>query len=142
MKAIIITGTSSLSTKKAKEWFVKNKIPYVERNVAKNPITLSELQKILRMTVDGTDEIIAKRSKVFKELNVTLDELPLTELLELFQQNPGLLKTPIIMDEKRLQVGYNEDEIRQFIPRKTRKKQWLNWRLKEILLKVTLKLKY
>jgi len=129
MKAIIITGSSSLSTKKAKEWFVKNKIPYVERNIAKDPITLSELQKILRMTVDGTDEIIAKRSKVYKELNVNLDELPLTELLELFQQNPGLLKTPIIMDEKRLQVGYNEDEIRQFIPRKTRKKQWLNWRL-------------
>lgn len=129
MKATIITGSSSLSTKKAKEWFVKNKIPYVERNVAKDPITLSELQKILRMTVDGTDEIIAKRSKVYKELNVNLDELPLTELLELFQQNPGLLKTPIIMDEKRLQVGYNEDEIRQFIPRKTRKKQWLNWRL-------------
>lgn len=129
MKATIITGSSSLSIKKAKEWFVKNKIPYVERNVAKNPITLSELQKILRMTVDGTDEIIAKRSKVYKELNVNLDELPLTELLELFQQNPGLLKTPIIMDEKRLQVGYNEDEIRQFIPRKTRKTQWLNWRL-------------
>jgi regulatory protein spx len=129
MKATIITGSSSLSTKKAKEWFVKNKIPYVERNVAKDPITLSELQKILRMTVDGTDEIIAKRSKVYKELNVNLDELPLTELLELFQQNPGLLKTPIILDEKRLQVGYNEDEIRQFIPRKTRKKQWLNWRL-------------
>ena len=129
MKSIIITGSSSLSTKKAKEWFVKNKIPYVERNVAKDPITLSELQKVLRMTVDGTDEIIAKRSKVYKELNVNLDELPLTELLELFQQNPGLLKTPIIMDEKRLQVGYNEDEIRQFIPRKTRKKQWLNWRL-------------
>jgi regulatory protein spx len=129
MKATIITGSSSLSIKKAKEWFVKNKIPYVERNVAKDPITLSELQKILRMTVDGTDEIIAKRSKVYKELNVNLDELPLTELLELFQQNPGLLKTPIIMDEKRLQVGYNEDEIRQFIPRKTRKKQWLNWRL-------------
>jgi regulatory protein spx len=129
MKATIINGTSSLSTKKAKEWFVKNKIPYVERNVAKDPITLSELQKILRMTVDGTDEIIAKRSKVYKELNVNLDELPLTELLELFQQNPGLLKTPIIMDEKRLQVGYNEAEIRQFIPRKTRKKQWLNWRL-------------
>jgi regulatory protein spx len=129
MKATIINGTSSLSTKKAKEWFVKNKIPYVERNVAKDPITLSELQKVLRMTVDGTDEIIAKRSKVYKELNVNLDELPLTELLELFQQNPGLLKTPIIMDEKRLQVGYNEDEIRQFIPRKTRKKQWLNWRL-------------
>jgi regulatory protein spx len=129
MQATIITGSSSLSTKKAKQWFEKYKISYVERNVVKDPITFGELQKILRMTVEGTDEIIATRSKIYKDLNVNLDELPLTELLELFQKNPGLLKTPIIMDEKRLQVGYNEDEIRQFIPRKTRKNQWLKWRL-------------
>ena len=27
---------------------------------------------------------------------------------------------PIILDVKRLQVGYNEDEIRRFLPRKVR----------------------
>ncbi|WP_428911516.1 transcriptional regulator Spx [Niallia sp. Krafla_26] len=129
MTATILTGPSCLSTKKAKQWFEKNKIPFEERNIVKEPITLSELLAILRMTENGTDEILSTRSKVYKDLQVNLDELPLTELLELFQENPGLLKTPIIMDEKRLQVGYHEDEIRQFIPRKARKKQWLNWRL-------------
>ncbi|PXA61306.1 ArsC/Spx/MgsR family protein, partial [Staphylococcus pseudintermedius] len=27
------------------------------------------------------------------------------------------LRRPIILDNKRLQVGYNEDEIRRFLPR-------------------------
>ncbi|MDV8934952.1 MAG: transcriptional regulator Spx, partial [Carnobacterium sp.] len=32
----------------------------------------------------------------------------------------GLLRRPIMLDEKRLQVGYNEDEIRRFLPREVR----------------------
>ena len=40
---------------------------------------------------------------------------------ELIQNNPGLLRRPIILDDKRLQVGYNEDEIRRFLPRSVRK---------------------
>ena len=47
-------------------------------------------------------------------------EMPLQELLDLVQKHPGLLRRPIIMDEKRLQVGYNEDEIRRFLPREVR----------------------
>ncbi|KGB13796.1 ArsR family transcriptional regulator, partial [Latilactobacillus sakei] len=43
------------------------------------------------------------------------------ELLDLVQENPGLLRRPIISDEKRLQVGYNEDEIRRFLPREVRR---------------------
>ena len=31
-----------------------------------------------------------------------------------------MLRRPIILDEKRLQVGYNEEEIRSFLPRKLR----------------------
>ena len=46
--------------------------------------------------------------------------MPLQQLFELLQSNPGLLRRPIIMDDKRLQVGYNEDEIRRFLPRKVR----------------------
>ena len=46
-------------------------------------------------------------------------------LYELIQEHPGLLRRPIILDEKRLQVGYNEDEIRRFLPRKVRAYQLL-----------------
>jgi regulatory protein spx len=81
---------------------------------------MEEIKAILRMTEDGTDEIISTRSKTFQKLNVNLDSMPLQDLFGLIKENPGLLRRPIIIDEKRLQVGYNEDEIRRFLPRKVR----------------------
>ncbi len=112
----------------------KNGIPFVERNILKEPLTVSELQGILRMTLDGTEGIVATRSKVYKDLDLDIDELSLQELMELIQKHPRLLRSPIIMDEKRLQAGYQEDEIRQFLPRKTRKTQGLNWSINHLRL--------
>ena len=37
------------------------------------------------------------------------------------QDNPSVLKRPIMIDERRFQVGYNAEEIRVFIPRELRK---------------------
>ncbi|MFX3904045.1 ArsC/Spx/MgsR family protein, partial [Streptococcus suis] len=34
--------------------------------------------------------------------------------------NPRILKSPILIDEKLLQVGYKEDHIRAFLPRAVR----------------------
>jgi regulatory protein spx len=81
---------------------------------------MDEIKEILRMTEDGTDEIISTRSKTFQKLDVNLDSMPLQDLFGLIKENPGLLRRPIIIDEKRLQVGYNEDEIRRFLPRRVR----------------------
>ena len=124
-----IYGAACSSTRKAKQWFNKNDIQYVERNIMKDPLSVHELQGILRMTVEGTDEIISTRSKIYKELNLDMDSIPLQELLNWIHTYPRLLRSPIIMDDKRLQVGYHEDDIRQFLPRKTRERLWLNWRL-------------
>jgi len=129
-----IYGAACSSTRKAKQWFTKNEIHYVERNIIKDPLTVNELQDILRMTVEGTDEIISTRSKIYKDLNLDIESLPLQELLELIHQYPRLLRSPIIMDDKRLQVGYHEDDIRQFLPRKTRESQWLKWRMNNFQL--------
>ncbi|MFT8607292.1 MAG: transcriptional regulator Spx, partial [Liquorilactobacillus ghanensis] len=82
--------------------------------------SINEIKQILQMTENGTEEIISKRSKAYQKLHIDLDELPLQDLFELIQRDPGLLRRPIILDEKRLQVGYNEDEIRRFLPRDVR----------------------
>jgi regulatory protein spx len=116
----LYTSPSCTSCRKAKAWLEEHEIGYSERNIFSEPLSIEEIKEILRMTEDGTDEIISTRSKIFQKLNVDLDMLPLQDLFELIQQNPGLLRRPIIMDEKRLQVGYNEDEIRRFLPRKVR----------------------
>lgn len=116
----LYTSPSCTSCRKAKAWLEEHEIPYVERNIFSEPLSIEEIKEILRMTEDGTDEIISTRSKIFQKLNVDLEALPLQNLFELIQSNPGLLRRPIILDEKRLQVGYNEDEIRRFLPRKVR----------------------
>lgn len=73
------------------------------------------------MTKNGTEDIISTRSKVYQKLAIDLDDLKLEELLALIEQYPNLLKRPIIVDGDKLQVGYNEDDIRKFVPRNIRK---------------------
>jgi regulatory protein spx len=116
----LYTSPSCTSCRKAKTWLDEHEIPYSERNIFAEPLTIDEIKEILRMTEDGTDEIISTRSKTFQKLDVNVESMPLQDLFELIKDNPGLLRRPIILDEKRLQVGYNEDEIRRFLPRKVR----------------------
>lgn len=122
----LYTSPSCTSCRKAKSWLEEHNIEYRERNIFAEPLKIEEIKEILRMTEDGTDEIISTRSKVFQKLNIDLDSLPLKELYDIIREHPGLLRRPIIIDEKRLQVGYNEDEIRRFLPRRVR-----NFQLKE-----------
>lgn len=116
----LYTSPSCTSCRKAKAWLEEHEIPFRERNIFLEPLSIDEIKEILRMTEDGTDEIISTRSKVFQKLDVNIEQLPMQDLFELIQKNPGLLRRPIIIDEKRLQVGYNEDEIRRFLPRTVR----------------------
>ncbi|MDQ1002992.1 regulatory protein spx [Neobacillus niacini] len=116
----VFTTPSCGSCRKAKAWFDEHQIDYIERNIIANPLTIDEIKSILRLTEEGTDEIISTNSKVFQELNVDIESLPLNALYKLIINNPKMLRRPIIIDEKRLQVGYNEDEISRFLPRRLR----------------------
>ena len=119
----LYTSPSCTSCRKARAWLEENAIPYTERNVFKEPLSRDEIKNILRMTEDGTEEIISTRSKLFAELDVKLDDLSLSQLIEIIQQQPALLKRPLMIDEKRMQVGYNEDEIRRFLPHEVRQQE-------------------
>lgn len=129
---VTIYGTPCKSTQKAKKWFNKHSIEFSERNIRDIPMTIEELRGVLRLTLDGTDEIISTRSNIYKSLDLDFDTLPLQKLLILIQEHPGLLRNPIIIDDRRIQVGYNEDDIRQFLPRKARELEWLKLRMKHL----------
>ena len=116
----IYTSPSCTSCRKAKAWFEKQEIAYVERNIFADPLTIDEIKGILRMTEEGTDEIISEKTKTFQEININIDHLSTKELYQTIREYPGILRRPLILDEKRLQVGYNEEEIRRFLPREIR----------------------
>jgi len=111
---------SCTSCRKAKAWLEEHHIDYSIKNIMNESLTLEEIKSILRMTETGTEEIISNKSKTYQELNINIESLPLNDLYKLIINNPKMLRMPIILDEKRLQVGYNEDEIRSFLPRKLR----------------------
>lgn len=117
----LYTSPSCTSCRKARAWLQEHGIPFKERNIFSEPLSKNEIKNILQMTVHGTEDIISKRSKAYGQLKVDLDELPMNQLYKLLQEKPGLLRRPIIIDDRRMQVGYNEDEIRRFLPRKVRK---------------------
>ena len=91
-----------------------------------SPLTSDELRSILALTENGTDDLISTRSKIFQKLNVDVDELSISQLIDLIETYPSLLRRPIILDDKRMQIGFNEDEIRAFLPRNYRKQELKN----------------
>ncbi|MCE6013808.1 transcriptional regulator SpxA [Levilactobacillus brevis] len=120
MTVTLYTSPSCTSCRKARLWFEEHGIAYREQNIFSEPLTVNDIKSILRLTEDGTEEIVSKRSRAYQELTVDLDDLPLRDLYALIQEHPGILRRPIMVDEKRLQVGFNEEEIRRFLPRKVR----------------------
>lgn len=120
MTVTIYTQSSCSSSRKAIKWLNENNIPFVEKRITSQPLTLAEFKNILSMTEDGTDEIIATNSNDFKNIDIDIDQLSIQDLYNLIQQHPRLLRSPILLDKKRIQVGYNEMDIRRFIPRKVR----------------------
>jgi regulatory protein spx len=119
MVTLYVTSSCG-SCRKAKAWLQEHQIDFIERNIVNEPLTVSEIKSILRLTEDGTDDIISKNSKTYQQLNVDIESLPLNQLYDLIIKNPQMLRRPIILDHKRLQVGYNEEEIRSFLPRSLR----------------------
>ncbi|WP_208560946.1 transcriptional regulator Spx [Marinilactibacillus kalidii] len=116
----LYVSPSCTSCRKAKAWLEEQNLEFEEKNIFHEPLTTEEVKNILSLTEEGTEEIISYRSQAYQALDVDIEDLSMNELLELFKTQPSLIRRPIIMDDRRLQIGYNEEEIRCFLPRKVR----------------------
>lgn len=122
MKIQVYGSPSCGSTRKSRSWLKEHNLPHEYRDITKKPLQINEIQKILRLTDDGTDEIISTNSNIYKRLNLDFDNIPLYQLYELIYKFPRLLRQPIVFGFNKLQVGFDENNIRQFIPREERRK--------------------
>lgn len=116
----IYTSPSCSSCRKVKKWFNEQKIPYVEKNIFAATLNENELKEILIKSENGTEDIISTRSKIVKESGVDLENMTISELITFIKENPSVLKRPIMVDDNKIQVGYNPEEITVFIPQARR----------------------
>ena len=105
----IYYSPSCSSCRKVKKWFDDQKIPYTSKDIFSGSLNENEIREIITKCIDGTDEIISPRSKIVQEQNIDFDNMKISELITFIKNNPSVLRRPIIVDDKRVQVGYNEE---------------------------------
>ena len=120
----IYTSPSCSSCRKVKKWFLDQNIPFIEKNIFVATLNEKELTDILMKSENGTEDIISTKSKILKENDLDIDSMTVKQLVAFIKDNPSILKRPIIVDDHRIQVGYNPDDIRSFIPHARRLAEW------------------
>lgn len=113
------TYPSCTSCRKTKKWLVKEDVNFKERHLFRETPIHKEMLELLSMTTEGMDELLAKRSQEYKKLNVDVDSMTLSEVVNLLIEHPRLLRRPILTDGKKLVVGYNESALKNLVKKKT-----------------------
>ena len=108
---------SCISCRKVMAFFNEWEIPFVEHDITKKPLEKKDILDILYKTERGAEDILSTRGKVLKTKKPDFKTMTPKELVVFIQENPTVLKRPIIVDKRKIQVGYNAEEITVFIPR-------------------------
>lgn len=122
----VYTISGNSSCRAAITWFEENNIHYRERKAAKkSPLTEIEIVNMLRIS-EGTHQIVSERSYLYKNLK-NIDGMKLrSELIPFICENPRMLTFPIIVNGLDLQVGFDHEEYKKYIPKKVRKLKFNN----------------
>lgn len=122
MSIVVYTKTRCKSSTQAMNWLNEHNIIFTERKIEKNEIAMEDFNHILQLTMKGTEDIISQRSLKYLQLKKVFNDLTLQELRNLVYQYPSLLRTPIIVSEEKILIGFSAVDIRIFIPREVRRK--------------------
>ena len=76
-----------------------------KRDFFKEPFSESELKKIIKMTGKKPTELLRKRDKMYKELDLENNKKTDTQIIKLMIKYPGLILRPIIITKKKAFVG-------------------------------------
>lgn len=90
--------------------FEKYNIEVEKQQISK--MTRSDLIKLLQHSDEGLKAIVKHPGKSSSEVK---------EALDFILSHPYVMLTPIIMDGNNHFIGYNEDEIRLFLPKEYRR---------------------
>lgn len=120
---IFYTSPGCASCRKAKRWLQDNRIDFVEKNIFSNLLSESEIKYLMSRCENGTEDIISTRSKAFASIKGNIDDLSVKELTRFIQRNPSVLKRPIMLSERSMVVGYDDDEITAMVPVERRRQE-------------------
>ena len=118
---VVYTSPGCASCRKVKQWLKDRNLKFIEKNIFSTLLNENEIRHLLMRSENGTEDIISKRSKIIQERQIDVEEMSIKDLVRFVQQNPSVLKRPIIINERNFLVGYDEEEIGAFVPQELRR---------------------
>ncbi len=76
-----------------------------KRDFFKDPFSEIELKKIIKMTGKKPLELLRKRDKMYKELNLDNNKKTDIQIIKLMTKYPGLILRPIVITKNKAFVG-------------------------------------
>lgn len=125
LKMIVCYYTvSSSSCRKAVRWFRDRNIHIKEKKI--EFITRSDLLSALSLSNEGFLELLKNPNMSATELKNNINKvlsMSFNESVEFVLRHPEVLRVPLILDENKLVLGYNIEDIRVFIPYEQRRRK-------------------
>ncbi len=81
------------------------KLDFEKRDFFKDKLSESEIKKILKLTGMKPKELLRKRDKMYKELELDKENKTDSQLIKLLVKYPGLITRPIIISKNKVLVG-------------------------------------
>lgn len=117
----IYTISSNQETKEAERWLYAHKVKFIEVDLLKELVSTEEILRIVSLTEHGVEEIVETETRAYTRLNLNFNDLKLEDFMELLEENATLLKVPLMLDEKQLQIGFDEDKMQRFLEKPSKK---------------------
>lgn len=118
------------SSRKALSWFKVQEIYVKRENI--NTIKGVDIIALLISTDYGVEGLIKKPNKNNYEEQQRISDLMdmnFNAAISYLETYPSLFRTPIIIKDNKVLIGYNMEEIRKYIPKNHRRKNLVsgNW---------------
>lgn len=112
MKNIFIEYPKCSTCKKAKKWLEENNIEFEDRNIIEETPTIKELTRWIRESGLDIKKWFNTSGLKYKELNLKekLSNINDKEKIELLASDGMLIKRPVLVSDKGIFLGFNEDK--------------------------------
>lgn len=112
MKNIFIEYPKCSTCKKAKKWLEENNIEFKDRNIIEETPTIKELTKWIKESGLDIKKWFNTSGLKYKELNLKekLSNISDKEKIELLASDGMLIKRPVLVSDKGIFIGFNEDK--------------------------------
>lgn len=109
------------SSNRSLDWLKKYNLPM--KTIRVGHIQRADLIEVLRLCEEGVDDLLRHPHNV-QELG--LSEVSMGDCLSFLEHHTNLIRSPIIIEEDNLLIGFNEEQMRQFLPKAFRRYEALD----------------